>query len=166
VLFCVQVRSFDGLNRTDMRSITDPAAHASIIARLISITPLTARVWGRMTPAQMLLHCRNQIGLGTGDVSAKAMFPSPVQWLAKQTFGFVLPWSRNLPTAPEMVAYGHDGLDFNGEMNALRDSISAFVALPEDAHLEGHPIFGKMSKDEWGKIIYKHLDHHLRQFGA
>lgn len=149
-----------------MRTITNSATETAILSRLAVVQPDSPRVWGTMTPAQMLLHCRKQIGLGTGKVAAKAMFPSFIQWLAKQTFGFRLSWSRNLPTAPEMVAYGNDGLDFGEEMSALRDTISAFIALPENAQMEGHPIFGKMTKEEWGKIIYKHLDHHLRQFGA
>jgi hypothetical protein len=149
-----------------MRPITDPAAHAAIVSRLAALTPDAPRLWGTMTPAQMLLHCRRQIGMGTGEVRARAMFPAFIQWLARQTFGFMLPWSRNLPTAPEMVAHGDDTLDFQEEMRSLRDTISAFIALPDDAPLEGHPIFGRMSREEWGRVIHKHLDHHLRQFGA
>jgi len=149
-----------------MKSITDPACEAAILSRLAAIKADAPRVWGTMTPAQMLLHCRKQIGLGTGEVSSKAMYPSFIQWMAKQTFGFIIPWSRNLPTAPEMVAYGNDGLDFNAEMQALCTAVTAFNALPDDASLSGHPIFGKMTKEEWGRVIHKHLDHHLRQFGA
>ncbi|MDZ4803510.1 MAG: DUF1569 domain-containing protein [Candidatus Eisenbacteria bacterium] len=32
--------------------------------------------------------------------------------------------------------------------------------------MEPNPIFGNLSVDEWGKLSWKHLDHHLRQFGA
>ncbi len=134
--------------------------------RLAAVTTESPRQWGTMSPAEMLLHCRKQIGLGTGEVPAKAMFPSPIQWLAKQTFGFTLPWKRNLPTAPEMVARGQDGLDVGQERDALVQVIQDFNRLPDDAVLSGHPIFGRMTKAEWGCIIQKHLDHHLRQFGC
>lgn len=148
-----------------MRSIIEPEAQQEVERRLDSLHADSPRQWGTMTPAQMLLHCRKQIGLGTGEVRSRSMFPRPVQWLAKQTFGFRLPWSRNLPTAPAMVSTGQDGLDFQEELAALKDTVNGFVALPDSADLSGHPIFGSMDKDEWGRIIYKHLDHHLRQFG-
>lgn len=148
-----------------MKTITDPIAQQEIFKRMDSLRADTPRLWGTMTAAQMLLHCRRQIGLGTGEVTSKPMFPKAVQWLAKQSFGFSLPWKRNLPTAPEMTAMD-DGLDFSHELEMLRSAISAFVQLPDDAALSGHPIFGQMDKQEWGLIIHKHLDHHLRQFGV
>ena len=31
---------------------------------------------------------------------------------------------------------------------------------------ETHPFFGKLTVDEWDRLMWNHLDHHLRQFGA
>lgn len=148
-----------------MKHISDPINEAAILNRLAALRADSPRLWGKMTPAEMLLHCRKQIGLGTGEVSSRPLVPKPIQWLVKQTVGFRLPWKTNLPTAREMIAHGETGLDFATEREALKAVIRAFNALPDDAQLTGHPIFGPMNKDEWGRIIYKHLDHHLRQFG-
>lgn len=157
------MKRFDNLT---MRNIADNEAFDEVKQRLAALDADTARLWGTMTPAQMLMHCRLQIGLGTGAVRSKPMFPKVVQWLAKQSFGFRLKWKRDLPTAPAMVATTHDGLDISAEREALLATISDFIGRDEQAALSGHPIFGNMSKAEWGRIIYKHLDHHLRQFGV
>jgi len=29
-----------------------------------------------------------------------------------------------------------------------------------------HSFVCKLRSEEWGRLMYKHLDHHLRQFGA
>jgi hypothetical protein len=148
-----------------MNNISESEVFNEVFHRLDALDHDTPRLWGTMTVTQMLKHCRLQIGLGTGAVKSKGMFPGFIQWLAKQSFGFRLTWSKNLPTAPAMVSSKDDGLDFNTELTQLKEVVTAFVALPENAALSGHPIFGNMTKEEWGRIIYKHLDHHLRQFG-
>ena len=52
--------------------------------------------------------------------------------------------------------------------------VPAIVGLIRELHAMGeagtnghvHGFFGSMSGAEWGVTQYKHLDHHLRQFGA
>ena len=149
-----------------MKSIADSELNSEINRRIELLKVDTARLWGTMTPAQMLLHCRLQIGLGTGEVKSINLYPAPIQWIVKHTVGFHIPWSRNLPTAPAMVSTKNDGLDFTTEKTVLLQIITQFTSLSVDSTLSGHPIFGAMNKEEWGRIIYKHLDHHLRQFGV
>lgn len=148
-----------------MKNISDSEVLQEVFQRMDALDSDTPRLWGTMTVSQMLLHSRKQIGLGTGVLKSKKLYPAPLQWLIKQTVGFLIPWSKNLPTAPAMVSTKEDGLDFQTELIELKNTINGFVALSENAALSGHPIFGNMTKDEWGRIIYKHLDHHLRQFG-
>lgn len=149
-----------------MKNIADSEQNSEIIRRIELLKVDTARLWGTMTTAQMLLHCRLQIGLGTGEVKSKQLYPAPIQWIVKHTVGFRIPWSRNLPTAPAMVSTKKDGLDFATEKASLLKTIVQFTSISVDTSLSGHPIFGAMTKEEWGRIIYKHLDHHLQQFGV
>jgi len=149
-----------------MKNIAEPTHLAEIKRRIEALQNDSPRKWGTMSPAQMLLHCRLQIELGTGEVKSKKLYPAPIQWIVKHTVGFRIPWSRNLPTAPAMVSTKNDGLDFATEKAALLKTIAQFTSLSGDAPLTGHPIFGTMNKEEWGHIIYKHLNHHLRQFGV
>ena len=143
-----------------MKSIQDKGTLDEVVNRINVLKGTEQRLWGTMTVSQMLAHCTKQLEMGTGAIPTRSMFPKPIQWLAKQTFGFKLPWSRNLPTAPEMVA--RKEVDFDNERTRLLETIDLFLKTES---LGLHPIFGNMTKEEWCKIAYKHLDHHLRQFG-
>ncbi|MBB6632612.1 DUF1569 domain-containing protein [Cohnella thailandensis] len=60
-----------------------------------------------------------------------------------------------------------DERDFNVEKEKLIRKITTFqINGPEKCTTQPHPFFGKFSPEEWRKGIYKHLDHHLRQFGV
>jgi hypothetical protein len=58
-------------------------------------------------------------------------------------------------------------MDFEAECSRLATRIDQVVQRGA-TKTEGlvHPFFGRLSGDEWGRLIYKHLDHHLRQFGV
>lgn len=144
-----------------MKSIQDNETVVEVVNRINCLKGTEQRLWGTMTVSQMLVHCRKQLELGTGEIPGKPMFPKPILWLVKQLFGFRIPWSKNLPTAPEMVASKE--ADFEIERKNLLRSIETFR---KSENFGVHPIFGEMDKSEWGKIAYKHLDHHLRQFGV
>ena len=71
---------------------------------------------------------------------------------------------RNSPTVREFVI--SETSDFEtecGQLNALIDRFAA--AGPSGCATHPHPFFGKLTPDEWAQLMYKHLDHHLRQFG-
>jgi hypothetical protein len=60
-----------------------------------------------------------------------------------------------------------DDRDFESERRRLTDIINRFCELgPENASKQTHSFFGRLSGEEWGFLMYKHLDHHFRQFGA
>ncbi|MBI1289233.1 MAG: DUF1569 domain-containing protein [Flavobacteriales bacterium] len=144
-----------------MRTLLQPSDFESIVERVNSLDGSETRLWGTMSESQMLEHCRKQIEMAIGKIPTKPLFPRPLQWLTKITFGYYIPWPKNLITAPEMVARSEDKLEI--ELEKLLAVVSAFV---EAEKLYPHPIFGNLTKEDWGLIIYKHLDHHLRQFGS
>lgn len=144
-----------------MRTLLQPHDLEFILTRLNSLSGSELRLWGTMTEAQMLQHCRKQIEMALGVIPTKPMYPRPIQWLTKITFGYYIPWPKNLVTATEMVV--SEQSEFNSELETLSAVISKFI---ESEEMHPHPIFGNLTKEDWGLIIYKHLDHHLRQFGA
>ena len=144
-----------------MRTLGQPHDLEFITKRLNSLKGSELRLWGTMTEGQMLLHCRRQIEMAIGKIPTKPLFPRPIQWLTKITFGYCIPWPKNLLTAPEMVS--KDETVFEFELEKLLGLITQFV---EGVEFHPHPIFGNLTKEDWGLIIYKHLDHHLRQFGT
>jgi hypothetical protein len=148
-----------------MKNILDPQVFAEVNLRIDRLKADTARQWGTMSPAQMLWHCRQQVGVGTGELKVKNMFPAPVSWLLKKTFAGRVPFGKGMSTIPGIEAGAREGLHFENEKAALKTDLAAFIKLPTESILKTHPIFGTMTDDDWGQIIYKHLDHHLRQFG-
>lgn len=144
-----------------MRTLLQTDDLEFILTRLNALNGSETRQWGTMTESQMLLHCRKQIELAVGKTPSKPMYPRPIQWLTKITFGYYIPWPKNLIAAPEMVVTKDVSFEF--EREKLCEVISDFM---EAGELFPHPIFGKLSKADWGLIIYKHLDYHLRQFSA
>ena len=76
----------------------------------------------------------------------------------------VLPFPRNAPTAPELRMTG--AADFDAERGRLHDLVRRYRAEPDRGVRAEHPLFGVLSREEWAELEYKHLDHHLRQFGV
>lgn len=74
---------------------------------------------------------------------------------------------RNSNTAPELLVDNEVASDFEYERRRLLASIETFIARgPQGCSTDVHAFFGHLTPDEWGALIYKHLDHHLRQFAA
>ena len=86
-------------------------------------------------------------------------------WMMKSKLYDDVPWKKNLPTAPNFII--KDQRDFEAEKKGLTTLIHQFHAAgPEGITKFPHPLFGKLTPDQWGKSMYKHLDHHLQQFGV
>jgi len=148
----------------NMKSVHQPEVKQKILDRLNKLNPESQRHWGKMSVGQMLAHVSAQLKLGTGEIKGKAILPAWIQYVAKQTFGFRIPWTKSLPTAKEMTI--KDERQFEEEKQAFLATFQLFMEKDADSTWWPHPIFGKMSKEEWGKVAYKHLDHHFRQFGV
>jgi hypothetical protein len=75
------------------------------------------------------------------------------------------PMRKNSPTVKVLLV--KDGRDFAAERIRLSGLIDDFAAAgPKGCTPHPHPFFGPLAPDEWSILMYKHLDHHLRQFGV
>lgn len=137
-----------------------------LIDRVNRLTPESKAVWGRMTVAQMLLHSQKPLQIAFGEAKIKRnLFGILFGRIAKKTLVNDSPFSKNLPTAPSFVV--KDQPDFNAEREKLIALIRRFYTSgPEALSKEPHGFFGPMSTMDWAKSNWKHLDHHLRQFGV
>ncbi len=149
-----------------MENLFAPADRARIEERIRSLRPDSPRQWGRMDAAQALAHCTLGLEAATGDR------PTRQKWIGKilgPVFkGYFLgprPFSRNAPTAPVFLVA--DPRDFERERGRLLAVVGRFAdAGPDAASRQTHAFLGRMTGEEWGRAQWKHLDHHLRQFGA
>jgi Protein of unknown function (DUF1569) len=134
------------------------------LSRLRSDSP---RQWGKMNPAQAVAHCSASMEWAVGDRIPPRMFVGRiigriVKRLALQNDE---PMRRNSGTAPDLVV--QDGRDLETERKRLYGLIDRFTAAgPKGCTTHPHAFFGRLTPEEWAALLYKHLDHHLRQFGA
>lgn len=149
-----------------MDTLFDPAVRDRILRRIDSLRADSPRSWGKMDCAQTLAHCANAMEASTGDRVLRRNFA--VKLIGPFFRGWLLgpkPFSRNSPTHPELVF--REARDFQREKPRLVALVRKFHdAGPEAAGRYEHAFVGKLSGDEWGVLQYKHLDHHLRQFGS
>jgi hypothetical protein len=149
-----------------MKTLFEAADRESILRRLEALKPDTQRQWGKMNVAQMLAHCATALETGTGDRPMKqALIGKILMPFFRSSILGEKPFKRNSPTDPSFVISNER--DFEAERNRLRGLIARFVERGSDA--AGHQIhsfFGKMTGQEWGELMYKHIDHHLQQFGS
>ena len=149
-----------------MKSLFNPPDREALAHRLATLESGTLRQWGRMDPAQMLLHCARGLEAATGDRPMKQVILGKL--ITPFIRGMVLgerPFRKNSPTDPTFVVA--DARDFEAERIRLATLIDRFVQRgPESAGKATHTVFGRLNGDEWGRLMHKHLDHHLRQFGV
>jgi len=69
-----------------------------------------------------------------------------------------------LPTAPQLKT--KEDKDFTKEHQQLKSLVNKFYTLRDREEWFPHPMFGSFTKEQWGQMQYKHLDHHLSQFGV
>lgn len=148
-----------------MKSLYEELAVRDLKARLASLQPDTPRLWGKMTPAQTLAHCSAAMETAIGDKIVPRMFLGRLLGpFVRREFSNDNPLSKNGPTAPSFVI--KDDRDFEKERRRLVDLIEVFLRSgPAGCTREPHCFFGELTPDEWGKGMYKHIDHHLKQFG-
>ncbi|HBU84405.1 MULTISPECIES: DUF1569 domain-containing protein [Paenibacillus] len=149
-----------------MNSIFDQNHTNEIIVRIKQLRPDSQPRWGKMNVAQMLAHCSSFQEIAMGNSSSSR------SWLGLVIGKFVKPMvyndkplPKNMSTIPNIMIV--DERDFDVEKETLIQNIITFQNNgPEKCTTRPHPFFGKLSPEEWGKCIYKHLDHHLKQFGV
>lgn len=148
-----------------MKTLHDGSHRQALVARLGTLSADARPRWGRMNVGQMLCHLGDALRLGVGDTRAE---PGPQKLLQhfplKQLVIYVLPWPKGAPTAPELLATAPAA--FEADREALRSLLDRFGAVPLAEPPRVHPLFGPLSVQDWSALQSRHVDHHLRQFGA
>lgn len=122
-----------------------------------------------MSAPQMLCHLADSFRGVTGEKTvspATGIFQrSVMKWYALYV---PLPWPKGVPTRPEMdqAAGGTPPGGFDQDRSELIRLTNRFVDPAFSLAACTHPIFGIMTRDQWLRWAYLHMDHHLRQFGA
>ncbi len=138
-----------------------------IISRINNLSNATPAQWGKMNVTQMLAHCNVTFEFAYEEKHKKPNFFMAfiLKNLVKGGLVSEKPYKKSASTAPEFII--KDDRNFDEEKNRLIEYINRTVQLGQN-HFEGREsmIFGEMTSTEWNNLFYKHLDHHLTQFGV
>lgn len=149
-----------------MKNLFEPARVTEVRERLAKLTPQSERRWGKMTVGQMVAHCAVSFETATDERrSPRLVIGRLLGWAVKP---LMLrnddPLKKNSPTAPEFIMRDDRNLDL--ERARLNASIDRFASGgPAACTTHPHAFFGSMTPEQWATLMYKHLDHHFRQFG-
>lgn len=149
-----------------MNSLLRESGKNEILSRIQDLSPERAALWGKMNVSQMLAHCNGGIQLAMGKIKPKRQLLGKILgWLFKPSYYNKNRFPRNVKTIKGGEFKGVH--EFEKEKEQLINSILEFYQGGEAICTDHpHPIMGKFTPEQWGIGMYKHLDHHLRQFGA
>ena len=153
-----------------MKNIYNPSYYNEIISRINQLTPDSQRLWGTMSVDQMICHITDQIRLAIDEKNVQFPFNPVVQFFGKLMFVYGFRFPKNFVTVREIKqspkGNGTIPADFRQDFESLIQVLNEFVSKDKSYSFSTHPAFGKLNRNEWGILVYKHLDHHLRQFGV
>lgn len=146
-----------------MKTVFDQSTREELVQRVSRLTEKSTPQWGKMNVSQMMRHRAQWDEMALGKTKYK-------QSLLGKLFGKMAlknmmkekPVKRNLPTVPSFVI--KEPVDFSAEKARWLRLLSEYAHYPAGGFI--HPFFGPLTKAQTGCIVYKHIDHHLRQFSC
>ena len=146
-----------------MKSIWQDEDRRGINDRVARLTWDRRAEWGKFTAPKMVCHLADSLKMAMGDLKV-APKRLPIRYPPlKQLIIYCLPFPKGVPTAPELI--GRVPGDWTHEVHSAGALLERIASPPDGARPE-HPAFGRLSEQAWGVLVYRHYDHHLRQFGV
>lgn len=149
-----------------MESLFTTEAHDEILSRIEKLDKNVQAKWGKMNASQMLAHCNFPLQVALHDIVLEKpnLFKRLLFAMFKSSLYDDKPWKQSLPTTKEFIV--NTDKDFEAEKTRLVNIINRFHKEKIRSEWPPHPMFGSFTNEQWGKMQYKHLDHHLKQFGV
>jgi hypothetical protein len=150
-----------------MRNLYEPSTVEEVKQRIAHLTPELRPQWGKMNAAQAVAHCAASMEWAVGDRKPKRAFVGRIfaPLVRPKLLGSDDPMRRNSPTSKELIVA--DQRELSKECERLAGLIDRFAKSgPAGCTTHPHTFFGSMTPEQWAILTYKHVDHHLRQFGV
>jgi hypothetical protein len=147
------------------KTVFDEGARGELLARVMRVETGMKPKWGQMNAVKMLRHLGAGFEMALGELPC-APKPGPMKnrlahWLVIDS---PIPWPKGVPTAPELISQPTAGVE--EEQERFRAGMERVAARGPAGVYAEHPAFGKLSSAQWGRLMWRHIDHHLRQFGV
>ncbi len=146
-----------------MQTLMNDDDRAALVQRLRRLRPEARGAWGSLDAPRMLCHVADQMRVALGDLDSVPRHSLLMRTLVKVIVVHTRlePPPGKIRTAPEMLISKPGAWESDlasCEQLAARVGTGAARAV--------HPSFGPLTPEEWGKLCWKHLHHHLRQFNV
>lgn len=151
-----------------MSTLLDRKTAETIKGRIAALSPASQAKWGKMNVNQMMCHVTDGFLMSTGE----RPLPDQSNFLGRTLIKFlvlnVINMPKEVPTAAglDQMREGTKPGEFDDNRRAMIDALDRLLSLPDDHVWAAHPKFGPLTGPQWGKLGFKHIDHHLRQFGV
>jgi len=152
-----------------MKSLGNAQDKGEVLRRLRQISPESRRRWGRMSACQMVCHLNDSFRVALGEKAASSasgvLDRTLIKWIALQA---PVRWPASVKTMSEVDQEigGTHPTEFEKDLKQLENIVQRFAGQESDLQRQRHPIFGRMSREDWLRWGYLHMDHHFRQFGV
>ena len=148
-----------------MKSIFNTTDNQEVINRINALSPKSQALWGKMSVDQMLKHTNDAILVSFNEKALNVPFIFRILGRMMKSSVLKQPeFAKNSPTAKEFKY--QENFDFETIKNELISNFSRFQEGEQAITCKNHPFWGKMTTEDWNKLMWKHVDHHLKQFGA
>lgn len=150
-----------------MKNILEAAHRDEVIARIEKLSSNDSPLWGKMNVGEMICHLSDQVRMSLGEIKTEYVGNKFLETVMKQLILLGLPAPKGKVETVKELKQGVGGTkpkDFENDKNLLINKVKEFdEAFPASKKLR-HPAFGYMNKKQWGRLIFTHLNHHLKQF--
>ena len=147
-----------------MKTMFNADDRASMLSRIDMVSSGARPRWGKMNAELMLAHLVESARMAIGEIAPKPKALPLRYFPLKQLIVYWLPFPKGAPTAPELLPKETGTADRS--KSELARLLRLFAERANATEWPEHPAFGKMSRQAWGVLMYRHYDHHLRQFGV
>lgn len=149
-----------------MKNLFDSKERDDLLSRISGMKADMIPAWGKMNAHQTIVHLTDPLKAALGERTVpfeKSMFGV---WPVNKLISQFLPWPKGAPTNPNFIQgiKGTKPVEFEKDVESLKETINRFSAQDKSVEFNLNPMFGKLSNDEWARTMWRHIDHHLRQF--
>ncbi len=150
-----------------MKNIIYESDYQEIVTRTQSIKSDSERQWGSMNAGEMIVHCTDPLREALGTRITRPYNNWFYKTIGKFLIFYVIPFPKGKAASPneyDVKKKGTTPINFMNDKEVLLKLLSNFYHTDSSFNFSQHPMFGNLSKKEWGRLTWLHLDHHLRQF--
>jgi len=147
------------------KNLFQESVQRELAERLSKLQPDSPRQFGKMTAPEMVCHLKDSLDVATGVRPAKSKNSFMANPVIRLLIMYVVPWPKGkAQTVPEMQVTRPG--EWSSDVSNLKQLLASTARRGPNAPWAEHPAFGKLSGRQYARLIYKHFDHHLKQFGV